>query len=409
MGGRLIFRMSLAREFNYVAQFAGEVQGVIVDAHIVELYANSLGAFLSATKLPYFVDPGLHRFMDPFFSDQSEKRWVEPLSKAYQLDKHLDQSESGLKLSTLSDSKVSKAVAKGAVEYQRSRLQGAASKIADLATLLGEPSPPVAGPEGIIAPYLLIEDPATIPTNLQLLKSASECLRPGEELWSVVAVSQEILDTDELQAKVLAAFAGFETRGVFVWVIDSKDWAADSSRLDRFSAFLYSLRKACPGRKIGNLYGGYYSTVLSARGLLDVSSQGVGIGEYKDPYLTGGGWRSRYYVPVSHQLVSTENAEFLRLANSGVFGCTCKTCSKANNLTELKAEGLAQHFIRTRINEHRAAASGTVPQLVKKLSDDSARVAAVKGGVSTMTASHAERLQIWADRIGKDQVDGRIT
>lgn len=406
---RQYLRLSLTREFNYVAQSPVKSHGVGFEAHIAEMSSNAVGAFLSTTQLPYFIDPVLYKFSQPYFDGFAGKRWVEPLSKAYGIDGKVSGTSEGFTASELSKFKGLDTAVGAMLDYQRSRLANLSPKVEALVELLGEGASSIQPPEFLVAPYLIISESATLGANGQLLSAAIKAKHKGERLYAVAAVDVDYIEGDALRQSVVSQCAKPGVDGVLVWVTDFNENLEDSVQLNRLASFFAELKEALPGKEVINMFSGYYSTILAGRGFLSATVQGVGISEYKEPGATGGGGVLRYYVPVAHQHVGVDLAEDLRQANSKLFGCTCPTCSGVGPVNGLSVEGLAMHFLRTRVAEFNEAAKFTAAGIGAKLRSDAKLADDITGGVAATAGSFARRLKTWSDAIESDSRAGRYT
>lgn len=406
---RQYYRLSLTREFNYVAQSPAKIHGVVFDAHIAEMSSNALGAFLSTTQLPYFIDPVLYKFSQPYFEAVAEKRWVEPLSKAYGIDQRLTGTSEGFTPSELTMFNGIDSAVASMLDFQRTRLSNLSPRVGALVELLGEGAPSIAQPEILVAPYLITQDSTSLNANQRLLRAALKAKQQGERLYAVAAIDVDYLEGDALRQSVVSHCARPGVDGVCVWVIDFNETLEDSAQLNRLSSFVNELKTALPGKEVVNLYSGYFSTVLAARKFLGATVQGVGISEYKNPEASGGGGVLRYYVPIGHQYVGVDMAEDLRQANPSLFGCQCPNCAGSTSFNSLSVEALAKHYLHTRSNEFARAASTPATTINSALHADAGRVDAVKGGVAAAAGSLGRRLETWAEAIAADVAAGRYS
>jgi hypothetical protein len=399
---RQYFRLSLTREFNYVRQSPVKVHGVAFDAHIAEMSSNAVGAFLATTHLPYFIDPVLYKFSQPYFEGFVGKRWVEPLSKAYGIDDQVTGTSEGFTPSELSKFKGIDAAVASMLDYQRSRFTNLSPKMEALVELLEEEPSSIAPPEFLVAPYLITSDGASLSANQRLLSAAIKAKQQGERLYAVAAVDVDYIEGDALRQSVVSQCAKPGVDGVLAWVTDFNESLEDSVQLNRLASFFAELKAALGGKEVINLYSGFYSTILAGRKFLAATVQGVGISEYKDPGATGGGGVLRYYVPLAHQHVGVDLAEDLRQADPKLFSCSCSHCSSGGPINDLSVEALAKHYLRTRVSELGYASKTQASAIEAGLRSDARLVDAVKGGVAATTGSFERRLRTWADAVSAD-------
>jgi hypothetical protein len=408
--GRHYFRLSLTREFQALLANAGGFHGMAVEAHILELYSNSVGAFLSSLAKPYYIDPILYRFADPLFTDIREKRWVVPLTEDYGIDSKVSPSSDGLDPSSFSKLKDLKEIVGKILEYQRTRVASLVGNIASFESWIDDTARGPAPPEFLVAPYFLTTSIEALEANVALAKEAANQLVGGEKLFAGIAIPRDYLTSPKLLGAITSAYGALELSGYLLWVLDFKDWQEDSIYLKALARAIDLLRKTGSGREVINSYGGFFSTVLCGRGLLSGSVQGVGISEYKDPFLTGGGFAKRYYVPVAHQLLSSELADDLWGVDSTLFGCPCPECKGGSPPGGLTVSQLANHFLRSRCAELTKATATPGATIAIELGKDEAAVAAIKlAGVAPVTSAISKRLGVWKASITDQVTDGLIS
>jgi hypothetical protein len=394
--GRLYFRLSLTRESKALKPYATEFHGATLEAQIVELYSNAVSIFLTTLGRPYFIDPVLYKFTSPFFGEIREKRWREPLSERYAIDRPLATKPDGFLPADFNTMKDVDAVVKAILEYQRGRIPNSAAGLEVLAELLGQEESLAGPPEFLVAPYLYRGERATLAANLRLASVAAGQKRAGERLYAEIALDREYLDSQTDLDSIAREYAKIPLDGYLLWISDFREWEEDSTVLIAFAKFVLALSAASKGREVINLFGSYYSTLLAAQGILGASVQGVGISEYRDPTLTGGGGYLRYYVPISRQSVGVDLADDLLEADPKLFACACSNCSGGIRPSKMSVLELAKHFVEVRIAEHREASDKSADEIASGLNRDAKALAAVKvPGVAGLTASHYKRLEVW--------------
>src|SRR5713101_4466047 len=185
---RLFFRLSLTRDAPVLLSQRDAFHGLALEAHIVELYANAIGAFVSSIKKPYFLDPVFFKFTDDFFEAVSEKRWVDLLLKPYGIEDLIAASPDGFEAPEIQNWPSLGRVVASILNYQRTRIANLSQKMIAFADLIGETTPKVGPPEFLVAPYTIATDRASIRTNLRLAKEAVRVRKEGEQVYAVVAI-----------------------------------------------------------------------------------------------------------------------------------------------------------------------------------------------------------------------------
>lgn len=397
--GRLYFRLSLTREPPVVRQIAPqfpELHGIALEAHIVDLYPNAIPTFVSSLARPYFVDPVLYKFSSAFF-ESPDKRWVEPLSEAYHIDSLMLAHPTGFDASDLEASPDLIDIVKSILEYERTRLVGLSRQAAGLATLTGAPLPTAAPPEFLVAPYLFPIGLVGLDTNQKLADIAAKFKKERERLFATIVLPRQALSDAMLLSELAEEYAKLSLDGYLLWVADFREWDEDSTALVAFAGFSNELSKAAKGREVINLFGGYFSANLTAFGILAGSVQGVGISEYRDPTLTGGGYAKRYYLPSVHQSVGVDTASDLLGANAALFTCSCTLCASNPRPKDMTVAELARHFIEVRLTEFRTAVGADVQTILAQLGRDEAPLANLRAPPKTANIARmlGRRLSTW--------------
>jgi hypothetical protein len=212
----------------------------------------------------------------------------------------------------------------------------------------------------------------------------------------VLGLSRDYFSSQSDLDHIVREYSKVDLDGYLVWITDFKDWEEDSEVLKTFAGFVHDLSEKAKGREIINLFGGYFSVVLAARGLLGASVQGVGIAEFRDPFVSGGGFAKRYYMPISHRFVSVDLADDLRDADQKVFSCSCTKCGIDTRPGSMSVQALAEHFVQVRTREFQRAASMTAKAIADELNRDKMTLMRIKvPGVAGLASTHGRRLEVW--------------
>lgn len=408
--GELYFRVSLTRESDPLLELKDRYHGLVLEAHILELYSNSIATFLAKSAKPYLLDSALYRFWHTLFPDIKDKRWAGELLDRYGLVDPISEFEDGLQAAVFpiepGKGKENPALTKlvgTIIDYQRGRVPEVGQGESVWAALTETPSqtPPTAfgSPEALVAPYVVDGSGPATSLNVRLLKAAISAKSETEKLYAVLPVPPDYLSASDELSKLIAAYHGLKVDGVLVWVADFKEGGQDSHSLSNFGRFIRSIRSDAPTRKVFNLFGGFYSTLLVGRDLLDGSIQGVGISEHRDPFATGGGGVPRFYLPLSRQSVSVDLASDMRQLNPTLFACECPTCKPSGAPSQLSSAELAKHFIRQRSAELDWAKTNSPSQMAAQLQSDAQSLLAVKGAIAGVAHTHGRQLQAWASSL----------
>ncbi|TFH00130.1 MAG: hypothetical protein E4H14_19985, partial [Candidatus Thorarchaeota archaeon] len=199
---RQYFRFSLMKEKPTIKTHASRFHGIVLDAHILELFPSAISSFMSLLGKPYFLDPVLFKFGDNFFPDLKEKRWVKSLTNEYGLEQAMLHCPEGLDstyiLNVANDKLIDTIVTK-TLDYQRDRLPNLNQSVSELGALSGEQVGVLNPPELLVSPYLVCCDINCLKANLKLLRLAIGHRTNGERIYGVVAITKDLLFEDEIQ------------------------------------------------------------------------------------------------------------------------------------------------------------------------------------------------------------------
>lgn len=212
---------------------------------------------------------------------------------------------------------------------------------------------PQLRPKFLIAPYFYLDsqDPCFndwLDINIKFANTAIiQAKRDfnGIEVFAQIVISKSVLKDNLYIQKIVAAYENSNCNGFTLWVDDMNEHEAT---FDELSGFVVLLR-ALQNKTIYNMYGGYFSILLTHKkiALLDGVSHGLEYGESRKVYPVGGGIpvSKYYYLPVHQRLDFTkafyllEHAKFIdtSLENWGKPDdyykniCSCAQCKKVIN------------------------------------------------------------------------------
>jgi hypothetical protein len=198
-----------------------------------------------------------------------------------------------------------------------------------------ETIPITIAPKYLIPPYFYLSlddiDSGWLDLNIQAINEAMNTEEPAKIAAQIVLERQLLMSgshIDEIADKYNAV-RGLET--IFIWVDAFNETEVGEKYLKQFAALLKKFR----GKKIINLYGGYYSLLLWKKGLLSGFCHGPGYGEQRGIKPVGGGIpTAKYYLHhisnrVQHELASSVLDKKNQL-NEKYFSevCNCSMCKE---------------------------------------------------------------------------------
>ncbi|MBI4284007.1 MAG: hypothetical protein HY663_06015 [Chloroflexi bacterium] len=182
------------------------------------------------------------------------------------------------------------------LNYQRNRLNEALRQSEDFLMTESEIEP--LTPTRLVAPYFHVSgDLDWLPVNISL---ASRAMQIEPASWVVVCLDSLLLDSQSLD-EVIDAYSGLQTPGYLLWATDLEEERATEGQVQGLKRLITGLSQG-GSKAVINMFGGYFSCLLSEDGLTGIS-HGLGYGERRDivPVLGGGLPPPKYYLPPVHQ------------------------------------------------------------------------------------------------------------
>lgn len=406
----LYFRVSLMREKDVLKQFSGDYHGLILEAHSLELYSNSILNFLNEVRNPFIIDPVTYKFALPIIIEQTDKRWFERLVDAYNLPV---DATSPIVVPRLLSNGILRRHVESVVNYQRNmanRLQNTLQNVGGLLLWMSEEAELFArsdfSPEYIVSPYFIIEDVnhtsyrEWLDLNRKSIEITKDILSGNEKLLATIALGEEAFLSDEVLNYVLQTYSNLSVDAYALWIANFDEITQAPEILRRFITFIEKLKEASKVPLV-NLYGGYFSLLLSNedKKLLDGVTQGLTVAEHRDPFLHGGFAVPRYYLPALHLFISHEDAGLLSSIQK--LRCQCPVCSKLGGFEDfinISVTDTMIHFIHNRITEAKQVEEKRLNELLESLDQTHAFMENLqrRSGKKLVYYSH---LKYWVDAL----------
>jgi hypothetical protein len=328
-----------ATDQETLRQLAGAYDGITVPGTIAAFQKQGAGGFvlsLSASQLskPYFIDPRFPLFQQPLLAPKKSH-----LALAEAMDDTELISKTVPEPNDFPTDRLQK-IASAWVRFNATFASTSISKFEKYAARLGETLDPdqAQGPTFTVAPYFV-------------------CDRVNDDWWtlseSLFELSQELSDSDVIRLIAMKSAAALgpalENIGSGRYLV----WASGLNELDSSVSELRDYRQAIEsagtsGKQVAALYGGFFSILMGATGLLG-SSHGIGFGEFREwiELPQTGPPPARFYLPLVHRYVGQEVAERLNRIDSERWACGCEVCAGRSPL-ELEYHDLMQHSVMCR-------------------------------------------------------------
>lgn len=311
-------RMGTHAEKEYLEKATAWYGEVMLNANLVEAAPSANASFLQKLSLchrPYTIDPvtytlGLNPASISKAADEGWqlKRTFASLVKAYGL--------AGMNL-PLTPSAIAGQVedfAERVIDYQAETISKALENdAAFLQDSDDSQSDTRVPPIRYLAPYFDLSDEALpwLDTNLRLLQAG--VIHMPRKTWAVLCIDGFIIDNRNLITTIAEEYAQAECAGYLIWATDFNHAYVTEGQIRGLQLLVSILGKT--NRPIINMYGGYFSMLLSDEGLSGIS-HALGYGERR-PLIppTGGGMPpARFYLPGIHSEIPID--DLVRLASS---------------------------------------------------------------------------------------------
>ncbi len=180
---------------------------------------------------------------------------------------------------------------------------------------------------------------------------------------------------------------------IFFWIPSFDEKRVESDKLYQLTATVVGLQE---NSALINLYGGYFSIMLSKLGLAGFNN-GLGYSESREwPVLDStGAAPARYYLRRLHAYVPTATATAIIEADSD-FACSCSVCD--NKLpNDLSYHELKKHFALARKREMDDVETTSLQDLCMALREDSFRFDRLRNKFPSGLRIPTEHLTRWAE------------
>lgn len=378
-----------------------------VPSTIAAYYADATAAFVLSSSLQYMIEPRTPLFQGPLDA---------PRASHFALSKHMGESVDRRMNSAgnagaaqprkfgieFYSNGVCEEVVQAMIRFQREygqRASDVSKKLNRYRSLLikagGMPSGSSTveasrGPVYVLCPYFAVRtlsDP-WFDVMGKIWEAAAALDDPGT-IAPVVSFS----DVFNLKDALESVPAGFSNT-IFYWVPGFNERRVSVQRL---KAVRDAVSEVGTARQLVNLYGGYFSILLSKLGL-EGFSNGLGYSESREwPTLDAtGAAPARYYVRRLHAYLPTATATTLT-QNDRHFRCKCEVCEGGDRPpNDLSYHELKRHFALSRKWELRQVRKRSIEELCAKMQEDAVRCEQTLSNLPTALNIQTDHLVNWS-------------
>ena len=342
------YRIGPMYEKKILIEFKDNFYGITLSAHLIAHFYDSLSKFVKQLGKPFFIDPMTYVFARDL--NNIKKRDKVKISFQKFINFLPQQTQQILERRELlpidfyeNKREMIDIFARNILEFQRNFIK-AINKKEDPTTKTIRRYREIlqrreGGDEEILPSFLTsayfyfesIEDP-WYNISLSLAKKIKQ-IEQDDPIYPIICFSKELLlNADEIK-QIIDDYKEFE--GIIFWINDFNEQQENVLYLKQFNNFTQEL--VANFKVVYNLYGDYYSLLLTKRGLKGYS-RGVGMSEKRnvDASTQGGGNPERYYLPFLHTYTSKTYAREFFAERTDLL-CNCDFCE------ELKKEILLSH------------------------------------------------------------------
>ncbi len=349
------------KDFFFDSFGDGFYDGVLLNANMLAYSPEAMASFVLRLNKPFIIDPQTHAFQhDIRFlknKDDKIKGSIQELADIFgePIVTALASSER-LKAADFSSAATQKSFSERIIGFQLSTLKdkvtsGSDAEYVNYALADSSSGLSIANvePAAVVAPYLYITDLNIANLNVELLAASASVLSEKQihkPLLAQLVISKDMLLNESSRNAVATAYNGATCDGILLWV-DALDESEDSKEvLVALKKFIESLSEN--HRKIINLYGGYFSILLTKTNSDFVGvCHGMEYGESRHVVPVGGGLpRAKYYFYPLHKRLAAEdlirivkNRKWTSGSKNKEFAeevCDCEQCANLDQFTETK-------------------------------------------------------------------------
>ncbi len=368
---KIYLRMSLMREKQAIDEHFEDIEALIIDSHILETFQNATSGYVTRNKLKFIIDPITYRFTTEIIKECTKKRWYDRLVENYKME-DLMRYDGTLNLDKLHPHIRRNSFVKNIINYQDKRISQLSTETESWLTLLSEDNGRFEKkPLNVFPPYFIIESDESLDINIKSIMLAKE--HTTNKIYANIPIENELLYDIKFINKLIEKYTSLELDGYFIWITDFNELKQRKSYLTYYEYLFKTFKDNVNDEiQINNMFGGYFSNLLTKKGVMDGFAHGLGFSESKNPYGQGGPAPTRYYVPLIHRMLTIDRAEDI-LENYEESKCNCPVCEH-KEISELSTIELTKHVLNVKVQEKELSETLSLDELIEKMNSDSSGI-----------------------------------
>lgn len=331
-----ILRYGTNAEQKYIEEMKKLVHYIHINANMLAYSPASISEFLMVNCIQgdrfFFIDPMTHAFQHSIDKIQSyskkEGKFTIKKSISKLLDAYGDPVSSSIKNDkvinpdSFSNLDILSSFCNNVINFQLNTIKDYVNK-KGLLEYLDNDDPLLKNiqPNFLIAPYFYLE-PNTfeewLDINIKMISICHSFATTDTPLFAELVINKSILENRTMQDLIIEKYINSGIKYLLLWIDDFDEHTVSSYSLSMYSRLIKKLFYA--GIKTFNLYGGFFSTLLSSfQEELGFNLYGVGhgleYGESRAVVPVGGGIpTSKYYYYPLHERLDYRLATQLLIA-----------------------------------------------------------------------------------------------
>ena len=358
MSAKNFYRIGPMSEKVILGEYKDTFYGLTIGAHLAAYYIKSLPKYIQKLNKPFFIDSETYVMA----RDQNNITKNGQIKKSFQkfyssfdekIQTNLEFRELLPKDFQNKDENLLTLLAKNTLDFQKNLIEeinkGGDGAIRESLQRYHEilnrdtSNQNELKPEFYTTPYFYFQS-ITDPWYDISLSLANETNKIENEsaIYPIICFSKELLINEKEIDTLIDDYKKFD--GIVIWISDFKERLENIHYLRQFAKFIEKIAEN--GKPIYNLFGDYFSLLLTKKGLTGYS-RGIGVSEKRnvDAIAGGGGSPERFYLPFLHTYASKTYAREFLAEHDGLM-CDCDFCEnfKKTVLPRLSRRRLIERF-----------------------------------------------------------------